>query len=483
MFKMIHDLASLSDSERAQYCRDFASYLGLNPDENRIDTIWMNDNNVRALVAYCRRGTTDILRDIYNIDVTEMIREDGPGYVSYKAVGVNRRGRKEIAVGAFATAGLTGDRLAAAVATAETRAGRRLTLKFMGGGLLDESEVNREPVQITSTPVAAPAIQPFQQQKVIDVKPGTKYSGMVEINNPAINEPHYVPEAAPANVEYHFQIPPHSGIVGVGIPPKPLSEPSELPNSSRVQETMDRQSIIGPNCSPALPPAPVIAIPASVEAANAIIAQDTTVEAIPVKKTRKPRKSKNTVDMGESSVPESPKADIPESQPSATPVPVQQLTYVPICPDCQDFMSANDSLDLYICVKHGRVDTLMKPSVVRNSAPPPPPVAAPVPVDVKPAPPVSQSPLTPEQQKNVKTRLSTFWVYILPEQGGMTSDDGLSINAKLIKYANLFYQNAPNSKEWTFEQWDVFIKTIEKHNAEFGPKALVDHINGVISAV
>jgi hypothetical protein len=75
--------------------------------------------------------------------------------------------------------------------------------------------------------------------------------------------------------------------------------------------------------------------------------------------------------------------------------------------------------------------------------------------------------------------LSTFWVYILPEQGGMTSDDGLSINAKLMKFADAF---KPDHKSWDYETWDSFIKSLEQYNTTAGPKALVEYINTTIGA-
>src|ERR1035437_9771894 len=369
MFAIIYDLADLTEDKRKQSCRDYATYLGLNPDENRIDTIWMNNDVGRSLVAYCRRGTTDLLRGIHNIDVTQLVKEDGPGYVSYQASGINARGRKEIAVGAYTTTGLTGDRLAAAVATAETRATRRLTLKFVGGGLLDETEVHSQPVQVDTKPVAAPVSQPT-------TKPNTK------LGKEAMK------------VEYHVPLPPHSGETVVVIPPVGL--PAE-----RIQTTVaPAPSLFDPAMleklknSPTndLPKAPeplsepalltTLAVPATVQVANAIIAAQTPSEPEKPKRGRK-RGSKNKVDMGdapktdgvETTQPVTPNADIPQSQGSLTSEPPtgQLLTYVPFCPDCPagTHMAADDRLDLYLCIKHGRVDTTMKPSVVPNVKPEP----------------------------------------------------------------------------------------------------------------
>lgn len=432
MFSVIHDLSSISEEARKQYLRDYSVFLGLNPDENRIDMIWMNTDNVRALVAYCRRGTTDILRDIYSIDITGLVKEDGPGYVSFQASGINRRGRKEIAVGAYTTTGLTGDRLAAAVATAQTRALRRLTLQFVGGGLLDESEVSNTVVQAPSL-LTLPAIQPE-----------TKPSGLAGRRGEGMT--------------------PGTVLIDHGPKPQPLSEPAVITNVS------------------ALPAEPVIVTPiaASLQAANAILAAASTeTPSEAVKKARKPgrpRKSKNTVDMGDEPV-KSADADIPQSQLSATPTG-QQLTYVPTCPDCGTFMAADDRLDMYLCVKHGRVDTSMKPSVVRNSAAKPEPVVAPVPITPV-EPPKIISPLTPDEQKQVKTRMAAFWVDILPK-GGMTADDGLSIWGKLVKYADGYFQDAPNHKLWTIDRWEMFLERLDAFSAAHGATKLVEHINTAI---
>lgn len=430
MFKIIHDLSALSGADREQYCRDFASYLGLNPDENRIDTIWMNDNNVRSLVAYCRRGTTDILRDIHNIDVTDMVKEDGPGYVSFKASGINRRGRKEIAVGAFATTGCTGDRLAAAVATAETRAGRRLTLKFVGGGLLDESEVSNT-VITESTPVAAPAIQP-------EAKPNSEVGKLA-------NLPACVPTAgfaAVPNLKANYVLDKLSDQLrkcitdGCNNPVKPgfvFCGNCDVPATPLIGVTVpgavqDRLEQVG------------MSVAASVEAANAIIQEGIYSETVPVKKTRKPRKSKNTVDMG----------DITPGLEAGK--------------DC----IADLKSPVLVKVPYEPVSCGTETVVLPVSAPVPPPKAISI--------------LTDIEQKQVKARLAPFWLDILPK-GGMTADDGISIWGKLIKFANAYFPDTQDYKQWTFDKWESFFEFLDEYNAMNGATALVAYINGKINAV
>ena len=168
-FSIIHDLGPLSESERKQYLIDASEFFGLDPSLNALDAIWMDGGDgARRLIPYARRGTTDILREIHGIHVLSLTQHDGPGYVSFTAIGKTRSGRQEIAVGAAATEGLRGDKLAAAIATGQTRALRRLTLQAVGGGILDESELNQTTVDINraNTSLASMATLPAPQPTV-----------------------------------------------------------------------------------------------------------------------------------------------------------------------------------------------------------------------------------------------------------------------------------------------------------------------------
>lgn len=176
-FRVIYNLDGMNETEIESYKRAAAVYFGLNPDTNPFDVVWMNDDGsgMKRRQLYARRGTTDILREERGISITDLIQHDGPGYVSFTAKGVNKLGRQEIAVGAHSTAGLSGERLAAAVATAETRAGRRLTLKFVGLGILDHSEVT-DPTDIKA---AAPNLELSGSAAVIPPMPSFPISPTV----------------------------------------------------------------------------------------------------------------------------------------------------------------------------------------------------------------------------------------------------------------------------------------------------------------
>src|SRR5271157_4782964 len=153
-FQLIHNLDGLTEAQKVQYLADFSEHLGLPPDLGALDLMWMDDDNksgLRKLVVYCRKGTADLLRGIHGIDVQSIEQLVVPGCVTFKATGKNPTGRQEIAIGSHDTEGLKGGRLASAVMTAQTRSLRRLTLQFVGGGLLDESEVSTQSTNINRT--------------------------------------------------------------------------------------------------------------------------------------------------------------------------------------------------------------------------------------------------------------------------------------------------------------------------------------------
>jgi hypothetical protein len=72
--------------------------------------------------------------------------------------------------------------------------------------------------------------------------------------------------------------------------------------------------------------------------------------------------------------------------------------------------------------------------------------------------------------------MAPYWIDILPK-GGMTADDGISVWGKLIKYANLYFVDAPDYKKWTLDKWDGFLSHLDKTVAEQGEKGLVSAID------
>lgn len=147
----ITNLGELSDSQRTDYLIQVCQHLDIPPHLNLLEFIMMeHGDGTRNLVLYAKKGATDMLRKKMNISVDELVRTDADGCVTFTARGHNAEGRTEIAVGASYVGHLTGKELATQIMVAQTRACRRLTLQFVGGGFLDESEVQPAPVAAIS---------------------------------------------------------------------------------------------------------------------------------------------------------------------------------------------------------------------------------------------------------------------------------------------------------------------------------------------
>jgi hypothetical protein len=151
-----HDLSKLSPEQLVQYLRDVSEFIGLDPDLNGLDTIWMPNENGpgQSLVVYARRGTAEILRQIQGVEVSSLTHQMVKGSIVFTATGKNAKGRQEIAIGSKFIEQLLGKALDDAVMTASTRALRRLTMQFTSLGILDESEV-KAIIGDTSNPATA----------------------------------------------------------------------------------------------------------------------------------------------------------------------------------------------------------------------------------------------------------------------------------------------------------------------------------------
>lgn len=155
---ILGSLEKLSDKERVEYVSRLCTHLGIPDDLGLIELSWQDSGDgARSLAAYIRKGGTEIIRANNGIDIDEMIPCHGPDYVAFSCKAHDKTGRHEIAVGAVSTKGLTGSKVAEAVMWSQTRASRRVTLQFVGGGVHDESEMPEKTTNI------AYATQPLQE--------------------------------------------------------------------------------------------------------------------------------------------------------------------------------------------------------------------------------------------------------------------------------------------------------------------------------
>jgi hypothetical protein len=176
-FVPMYDLDSLSEDQKQQYYLSACEYLGLPPELNVLSFKLMDmGDGARRLVLYAKKGATDIIRKNLGISVTGLKKEPGAGEVTWIATGQNKEGRTEMSSGTKSLEGLRGKMLEDAIAWAQTKALRRMTLQFAGGGILDESEIesssataniNQAPnlAQAAAQPIAQPNAAPGQVSK------------------------------------------------------------------------------------------------------------------------------------------------------------------------------------------------------------------------------------------------------------------------------------------------------------------------------
>src|ERR1700731_61504 len=84
-----HDLHLMNAEELKQYLRDVSTFVGLDPDLNAFDAIWMPNEtgNGQSLVVYARRGTAEILRNLLGVEVDSLTHEVINGSIVYTAKG------------------------------------------------------------------------------------------------------------------------------------------------------------------------------------------------------------------------------------------------------------------------------------------------------------------------------------------------------------------------------------------------------------
>jgi len=426
-----------------------------------LDLIWLNTNEGPSrLTAYARRGTTDILRDIHGITVSDLEQHDGPGYVSFKATGKNKAGRQEIAIGAYTIEGLKGDRLAAAVATAQTRALRRLTLQFVGLAILDESEVSAFTNQSQNAPSQLAIVPP--PSVAVSNAPGKDITPEHKVEQAAVNAKLDEVTAAISGTSSNTQgqllrqDPTHDmtkcvesnvpcgnmfhditkfTVVGDGIRHNTQEEFEAFQAKLRadaiasLNESARRQEM-------------------GIEPTHA----NPVIEVAP-KKTRKPRSpNKPKVDLGPSE-PVPVKSIVPEPKD----VERIQTTMIPVSqdPKTQAQVSAIASLVELEKATRRNEDGQLNPN-------------SPVNIITKPR-------LTPDQVKPFRQRLFRV-VNDYLEPHGFAPKEGMGNADKMRAFANMMFSDVTNMNELTVEQWEKYLTVLENKIKTEGPAATVKYV-------
>jgi hypothetical protein len=162
-FLPLYDLESLNEQQRQDYVRNVCEHMGVPPELNLVMLTYLDETDgPRRLVAYAKRGATEIIRNNRGISVTDLTSKEVGGSIVFTATGKDNTGRQEMSTGSKWISGLQGRELDDSIMTAQTRATRRMTLQFVGAGVLDESEVNpANTIQFKESNPLPPALQPI----------------------------------------------------------------------------------------------------------------------------------------------------------------------------------------------------------------------------------------------------------------------------------------------------------------------------------
>jgi hypothetical protein len=178
-FVPMYDLESLNEQQRHEYVKNVCAHMGVPDNLNLVMLTYLDDGDgPRRLVAYSKRGAAEIIRSSKGISITSLKQEKVGGSIVWTVCAQDAGGRQEMSSGSKWIEGLQGQDLDDAIMTAQTRACRRVTLQFIGAGVLDESEVNpNQPVSVKNTtvipvpsqstvqPASAPGKDITEQQK------------------------------------------------------------------------------------------------------------------------------------------------------------------------------------------------------------------------------------------------------------------------------------------------------------------------------
>lgn len=158
-FIPLYDLESLSEAQRQDYIKAVCKHMGVPDNLNLVALTYVDETEGPSrLVPYAKRGATENVRNNLQIDVTSLTNQMVGGSVVFTATATSKKnGRQEISTGSKYIKDLAGTALDDAIMTAQTRALRRVTLQFVGAGVLDESEVNQRKIVHVSPAIAQPA--------------------------------------------------------------------------------------------------------------------------------------------------------------------------------------------------------------------------------------------------------------------------------------------------------------------------------------
>lgn len=418
-FVPVSDLSSMDQSQRDAYYNAACEYFGIPAELQLLQMIWMDaGDSGRKLVLYALKGATDMLRANRGISITKLTKDEGDGYIAYMAEGVDKTGRTEIAVGAANTRNLTGKALCDSVMTAQTRATRRLTLQFVGGGLLDESEVSGQvstPLASQATPLSQLALaQPTSQPSAAA---GKDITPVVPVTMIVLN-----PETGRHRLEIESGQPLPPGEHTVQITDVRVETAAQSP-----KEVGESFAVDAPGGTPSF------------------------MEQVEPKRRR--RRTKAEMEAARSQQSAADILPMPE-------IPAEAIAFVNETIKAAEVLTGVTApADAFV------TSTIVVPA---DKMPAPLPV-----VEVQ----IDQP--TAEQLDVFKKRLFRYKNDVL-EPAGLIASEGTSIHEKIKRYARNMFPAVDDFKRLTVTQWESFFQSIDDGVKTLGPGGFVNQLNDSI---
>ena len=421
------NLNTATNEQLEEYRQKTASILKIDPF--MLDYIWMNDSEtgLKNRVLYAKRGAAEVLRQNLKISILSMVPYESNGWLMFTATGQDGTGRQEIAHGSAYVDGLKADKKAHSVMTASTRALRRLTLQFVAGGVLDETEVQAQsalqgPVAASNAALAgSPAVMP-PPQMAPSTMPGKDITPLPSQNEtPLVNQSENIAKVYAEGA---------AALAAMSVPKAVIPEYFDAQNPPKEGDSLQTIADVDPKCQ--------------------VYVQENLTE--PRKKRQYRRK--NQVDIA--------------SPGQQTEMPVGQIDatgkIIPISPEP---------------VVSTVVEMTVQPEKVALPLAQPISVAPPQSLEkqaltteepVKPVIPV----LSKEKQDEYRTRLSKYYNDVLP-RGGMQSSEGIGGPTMKTRRFAAIHTGVADTKQMTEDHWEDLFEFLDANAVN--PKFLVDYIN------
>jgi hypothetical protein len=416
-FTPIFNLNELNQDQRNEYYLAACKYFGVPPELNVLRLTYVDNQNGPANLVLCAtKGATDIIRNNLKISVKGLTDKQVNGSYVVTATGENKDGRQEMSFGSFYIDGLKGKDLDIAIMTAQTRALKRMTLQFAGGGLADESEVDM--IATTATHKAqVPQTQPAAKP---NAAPGEEFVRVT--GDPAKDFPKDA-RLVPTKAQLEAQR------VLAGVNPEVLAKASSEARDAVLQEI----SSVSQN-----PPNEGV----SLQVNAAVPAQVNPVEPRRRKREKATFNKPFSLDAAVSA-PVSPITDIPESKPLLTVPPLQPAgTVITVAEP--------------IVLPPAKVEEIKKEKldVVAQA------IGLPDPVKVN----------------ELRTQLFKYTNELLPKSG-LVSDEGAPAAMKFRKFVVNRYKGLASLNHLTIDQWNDLYSFMDSYLNEGRGAELVKVIN------